>query len=135
MEEKKHTVAFHIGRGGRFNNQGHKTFMPYVKELSDCFGEATIISDDFEGNQLLDQEWQLVDRGGNVILKGRENIENEVGYLNWDNDYDTDIVKYIEDCDDEEIDLLKRELSTKSICFSFNASICSLNVSSFFIHS
>lgn len=106
-ENRTITVAFHIGRGGRFNNQGHKSFLPDITSLQQCFGEkATIINEDESGTVLPDAEWKLIDGGGNTILEGRETIESPTGILEWDTDYDTDIVRNIEDCTEEEISIL-----------------------------
>lgn len=107
MKTENYIVAFHIGRGGRFHNQGHKSYMQHITQLSDCFSENSIIfQEDEEGNPLPDEQWQLIDGGGNVILEGRANIESTTGILDWDGEYDTDIVKYVEECDDEEIDII-----------------------------
>ena len=98
-------VRFHIGRGGRFHNAGHKTYVGTVNGLSDCFGESTmIISEDENGKPLPDSEWQLVD--GGVILSGRDEIESETGILDWDGEYDTDIVRHLSECDDDEYQLI-----------------------------
>lgn len=106
-ESKSVIVAFHVGRGGRYNNGGHKTFNPHVRKLQECFGENSIIINEYEdGNALPDELWQLIDGGGNVILEGRETIESETGILEWDTIYDTDIVRYIEDCTDDEMEIL-----------------------------
>ena len=100
-------VAFHIGRGGRFHNQGHKSFMLHVNRLSDCFtNDSFIMEENSEGDTLPDEEWLLCDNGGNVILKGRDNIESETGILDWDGEYDTDIIKYVSECDENELRLL-----------------------------
>lgn len=107
MNTQNYIVAFHIGRGGRFHNQGHKSFMPHIKQLSDCFSENSIIfKEDEEGNPLPDEQWQLIDGGGNVILEGRDNIESTTGILDWDGEYDTDIVQYLSESDDNEIDII-----------------------------
>ena len=98
-------VRFHIGRGGRFHNAGHKTYVGTVNGLSDCFGESTmLISEDENGKPLPDSEWQLVD--GGVILSGRDKIESETGILDWDGEYDTDIVRHLSECDDDEYQLI-----------------------------
>ena len=98
-------VRFHIGRGGRFHNAGHKTYVGTVNGLSDCFGESTmLISEDENGKPLPDSEWQLVD--GGVILSGRDEIESETGILDWDGEYDTDIVRHLSECDDDEYQLI-----------------------------
>jgi hypothetical protein len=107
MNASTYIVAFHIGRGGRFHNQGHKSFMPHIKQLSDCFSERCIIfREDEEGNPLPDEKWLLIDGGGNVILEGRANIESKTGVLDWDGEYDTDIVQYLSECDDDELRLI-----------------------------
>ena len=98
-------VRFHIGRGGRFHNAGHKTYVGTVNDLSDCFGESFIISEDENGKTLPDSEWRLED-GGNVILSGRDEIESETGILDWDGEYDTDIVRHLSECDDHEYQLI-----------------------------
>ena len=98
-------VRFHIGRGGRFYNAGHKTYVGTVNGLSDCFGESTmLISEDENGKPLPDSEWRLVD--GGVILSGRDEIESETGILDWDGEYDTDIVRHLSECDDDEYQLI-----------------------------
>ena len=99
-------VRFHIGRGGHFNNAGHKTYVGTVNELSDCFGDSIVISEDENGKTLPDSEWQLVDSGSNVILSGRDEIESETGILDWDGEYDTDIVRHLSECDDDEYQLI-----------------------------
>ena len=99
-------VRFHIGRGGHFNNAGHKTYVVTVNGLSDCFGDSIVISEDENGKPLPDSEWRLVDVGGNVILTGRDEIESETGILDWDGEYDTDIVQKLSECDDDEYQLI-----------------------------
>ena len=99
-------VRFHIGRGGRFHNAGHKTYVGTVNDLSDCFGDSIVISEDENGKTLPDSEWKLVDSGSNVILSGRDEIESETGILDWDGEYDTDIVRKLSECDDEEYQLI-----------------------------
>ena len=103
-------VCFHVGRGGYHNNPGYKSFNPYVHSIQDLFEDGFVNCEDEDGNPLPDNEWTLTDQGGNIILEGRQEIESPVGVLYWDYDYDTDIAKYIEDCDDEEIDLIYNTL-------------------------
>lgn len=99
-------VRFHIGCGGHFNNAGHKTYVGTVNGLSDCFGESSIIDVDDNGDKLPDSKWQLIDGGGNVILTGRDKIESETGILDWDGEYDTDIVRKLSECDDDEYQMI-----------------------------
>lgn len=105
-EAQNMKVRFHIGRGGQFHNAGHKTYVGTVNDLSDCFGDSIVFSEDENGNPLPDSEWQLVDGGGNVILTGRDEIESETGILDWDGEYDTDIVRHLSECDDDEYQLI-----------------------------
>lgn len=107
MNASTYIVAFHIGRGGRFHNPGHKSFNQHIQKLSDCFSSNSIIfQEDEEGNPLPDEKWQLIDGGGNVILEGRANIKSKTGVLDWDGQYDTDIVQYLDECDDAEIEMI-----------------------------
>lgn len=105
-EARNMKVRFHIGRGGQFHNAGHKTYVGTVNDLSDCFGDSIVFSEDENGNPLPDSDWKLVDGGGNVILSGRDEIESDTGILDWDGEYDTDIVRYLKDCTDEEYQLI-----------------------------
>ena len=47
------------------------------------------------------------DSNGNHIIDASE-VEEGVGVLNWDNEYDTDICQYLDDCDEEELSLIER---------------------------
>lgn len=106
MEANEIIVAFNVGRGGRFGNSGYKTYSPRIYKLSDCFGDSIIVNEDEAGNPLPDEDWTLIDSGGNVILRGEEAITADTGVLDWDGEYDTDIVKYLDDCTDDEIEVL-----------------------------
>ena len=106
LEDQNIKVRFHIGRGGRFNNAGHKTYVGTVKDLSACFGDSFLISEDENGKTLPDSEWRLVDGGSNVILSGRDEIESDTGILDWDGEYNTDIVRHLSECDDDEYQLI-----------------------------
>ena len=105
-EAQNMKVRFHIGRGGQFHNAGHKTYVGTVNDLSDCFGDSIVFSEDENGNPLPYSDWQLVDGGGNVILTGRDEIESDTGILDWDGEYNTDIVRHLSECDDDEYQLI-----------------------------
>ncbi len=102
MKESEINVCFHIG--GVQGNQ--KCFVPGINTRQECFGDAIIMNIDEDGNLLPDDEWQLIDKGGNVILQGRENIESPTGIISWDGIYNTDIVKKLTDCSVEEYKLI-----------------------------
>lgn len=111
-------VCFHVGRGGYHHNPGYKTYNPNVKTLQDIYNSVDncfITNEDEDGNVLPDAEWILTDQGGNIILEGRQEIESPVGVLEWDTIYDTDIVKYIEDCTDDEIELIMESYRNQEI--------------------
>lgn len=109
-------VRFHIGRGGRFHNGGYKTFIgeenlqDVIRSMSD---QATIISKDENGNELPKSEWKLIyhDR---EVLSG-EDIDEFTGVIDVDGEYNTDICRYIEDCTDDELELIWHEITIESI--------------------
>lgn len=103
MTTDKIIVAFNIK-----NLNGRKvTYVPYVTKLSDVFREEDIINDtDIDGNPLPDEQWQLLDNGVNILLEGRDQIEAETGSIDYDDDYGKWIVKYLSDCNEEEIEAL-----------------------------
>lgn len=108
-------VHFHIGRGGRFNNGGHKTFEG-VRDLSWPYEYCTIIDCDEDGEPLPDEEWTLImDASERTLLEGREAIESRTGVLNFDGIYDTDVFKYVEDCTDDELQLLKQAIDNHDL--------------------
>lgn len=107
----KALVCFHIGRGGHFHNPGHKSYNPWVKSFGDLVNQDWLFlnNEDEEGNPLDDDDWTLTDCSGNVMLEGRDEIEAETGTLSKDGEYDTDIVQRLEDCDQDEIELVYKE--------------------------
>lgn len=105
MNLEKINVCFHIGRGGNTDHD-YKRFVPEIETLQECFEDAIVRSEDEDGNPLPDEEWQVVDNGGNIVLSGREKIISHTGILDWDGDYNTDIVKKITDCTKDEYKLI-----------------------------
>ena len=136
-------VYFHIGRGGRFFNSGHRTFcgaknIIEVLQANDSNGNWNFINREnasdvrkklenkgltnlielFEECQDNDNDFAefekrtglnlgelcYTDSNGNVIITVAE-AETGIGVLCYDGDYDTDICKYLHECD--EYDLLK----------------------------
>lgn len=111
FEEKKIVVRFHIGRGGSFHNGGYKTFIgeENLQDVIMSMGEnMTIISEDENGKELPRNEWKLIYHD-HVVLEGEE-IEAETGVIEVDGIYDTDICRYIEDCDEHELELIWEEI-------------------------
>lgn len=97
------TFTFKIGRGGRFYNAGHKKLIGYNESLQDYFQDVFLIdgTDDDEDEKLPEEEWLLLDANGNTLLKGYE-IMSRIGTLDFDGDYDTIIVRSIEELREDE---------------------------------
>lgn len=115
MDTNYSFVHFHVGRGGHFKNGGHKSFIdvkPFHEVISDR-NELSIIDSDFNDDTnppLPDDEWTVQDESGNVLLTGRDEIEANEGEIEVDTIYDTDIVRSVDHCDDEELDLLAQAI-------------------------
>ena len=91
-EYHERIVCFHIGRGGRFHNPGHITYVPDVECLQDLYDEGmTIFDEDEEGNKLPVEQHVLVDSGGNEVLRGWD-IYAKTGTLDLDGEYDKYVV-------------------------------------------
>ena len=104
-------IVFHIGRGGRFHNAGHKYYsfcMDTLDELLEYTG-CSLKTKDEEGKSLPDDEWAIIDECEEEVLKGREAIESDCIKIDIDGDFDTYIIKPLEECDDEEISILADE--------------------------
>lgn len=101
-EEYKTTlVAFHVGRGGRFNAGGHNT---YLAKVSDFFDLLTLRSEhlfwhehDENGNPLPRNEWYIADAGGNLLLTYDE-AQQRTGILDFDGEYNLDLVCSLYSC-------------------------------------
>lgn len=108
-------VSFHVGRGGRFHNPGHITFIAecdfqelIVNRSSDLFlCNTTWDEDKDEEVELAPEDWKLVDTGSNVILRGRKAIEAKKGVLEFDTIYDKDYTITLDECDEKEWDALR----------------------------
>ena len=110
---KRTVVHFHVGRGGRFNNPGYKTFVG-VEDMHPS--ESSIVFEqDEDGKPLPDKDWVLVDGGGSELMRGKANILARTGRLDYDGEYNTDIFKYIEDCNDEEVELIKTAIIKEDV--------------------
>ena len=103
----KNLVCFHVGRGGRFNNQGHKTYRNDIEDFQELLryyaDELFEYTEDEDGNLLADEDCRIEDGNGRVMVQGREDMESKTGRLDFDGDYDTTYVKEIEKCTDSEL--------------------------------
>lgn len=104
MKTQRTIVAFHTGRGGRFNNAGHVTFMG-EKNFQDLISMNS--ENLFEQNRVKGRfsKPYLTDLNGQVIVEA-EDFNALVGTLNFDNDYDTDCACYLDECSDEELRII-----------------------------
>jgi len=90
----KTIVAFHIGRGGQFFNAGFLSFEG-EKKISDY-------TDDLFLNE--DQEW--TDGSGHEVGLSLEQSKTGTGLIDRDGDYDTTYAHCIEDCSEDELELI-----------------------------
>jgi hypothetical protein len=93
-------VAFHIGRGGRFHNQGHSTYIG-EKNFQDLI--------QLRSNDLFYRDRDMfgrfckpyiVDCNDTTIVEA-EDMTALVGKLDYDGDYDSHVACYLDECDEE----------------------------------
>lgn len=103
-------VCFHVGRGGRFNNAGHKEFLPNVHSFADlliyCGPDICLVNEDEDGNSLKAKDWYICDNSGRHLVEGRNAIMAKTGELDFDGDYDRYYVKRLEDCSKAELKII-----------------------------
>ncbi len=97
--ENKTIVAFHIGRGGRFYNEGHTSFIG-EKSISDFVSDFYLNSDE--------TEYTLDGDDGSLVGLSVEECETGIGRINIDGGYNTTYTRYIEDCTDEELEIIAK---------------------------
>lgn len=129
---KKTIVAFHIGRGGRFYNAGFLTFIgekrigEFTNDLFTRFENENDLLETVENKDrfrdlcvdenftLLEEEFGVTEEmlgdieyycGASMQAVGltRKEVEEGVGRINIDNDYDTTYTGYLDDCSEEEL--------------------------------
>lgn len=114
----KTLIAFHYGRGGRFNNAGHceyydvKNFGELLSRQSESIFHNT---EDEQGNPLPDDQQTITDGGGNVLVQGAKAINSDEGELDFDGDYDRYVVCDLYDCDDQQGKALARAFENGEI--------------------
>lgn len=106
-------VAFHTGRGGRFYNAGHVSF---IGEKN--FQELISINENNLFSQNRDEQGRfckpfLVDLNGNIIVDA-EDLNNEVGRLTFDGQYDSDYSCYLDECSENEFKIIYESSNYKS---------------------
>lgn len=106
--ENKTIVYFHTGRGGHFNNAGHRTFqgtknISEVLSLCDSSNQWSFRRDRDEKGRFCAPYY--ADQNGNYIISEKE-LETGVGQLEWDANYDTDTCFLLSECDESDLMLI-----------------------------
>ena len=96
MKASETIVAFHIGRGGRFYNPGHKTFIG-EKKITDFVQELFLNED----------ETHFVDSNGNDVGLTIVESETGIGIIELDGYYDTTYTCFLSDCSFEEMKIIE----------------------------
>lgn len=105
-------LMYHIGRGGRFNNQGYLSFVD-CKKITECngFDVNTYLYDRDEKGKYCKP--YLTDGSGNILMNAEEYDEamtTGIGTLDFDGEYDTTYTTYLKDVSEEEFELLNEDL-------------------------
>jgi len=104
METKKDIiVAFHIGRGGLFNNGGYPTFLGEMdfQQLQKLYIDHIFYRNrNKEGKFVKTQIWDT------SKLISEDDPQSPVGMLDFDGEYNTAYCKYLNECTDEEIEII-----------------------------
>lgn len=135
-------VAFHIGRGGRRNNAGHKTFIGEKKigtftdhlflnpenlaDFSKRYGfdimvdliqarDFDTLEEKFGITEEMIGEQIYTDCNGNQVGLTLAEEETGIGCIDEDGQYDTTYSCYLSDCSEEEIELISSSDFYKSI--------------------
>ena len=98
-------LCFHIGRGGRFFNQGHLTFSG-TKKITDTSDFDRLFPPKYKnGNDnLKSKKAEWLSETGNSVELTNEMVKSGVGRINFDNDFDTTYTTYLKDLSEEEIE-------------------------------
>ncbi len=103
-EENESVVAFQVGSFSKYFHK-RRGILTYLGEFN--FRDILylryndIFIKDVNGKKV------ITDEIGNIISD--DDPSGDVGVLNFDGDYDTTYCKYLKDCNDKEIEILKRE--------------------------
>lgn len=96
-------VLFHIGRGGRFFNPGHKVAKGLIKEFN---------PEDYGVNIFIDEESGEVRLENGTVVCLVDEFSNDYGSFDIDGHYDTYYWATIDSLDTEELQILFRDLNT-----------------------
>lgn len=125
-EEEPIYVAFHIGRGGHFNNPGHVTFLGFhdfedIIRMAVNDGKLFINDTDYNPEadvetELPREKWTATDAAGNTLLEEGE-LDRKTGRIEFDTIYDADYVTTLEDLDEREWDALVKAYKADDAAF------------------
>ena len=87
-------IAFHIGRGGRFYNQGHKTFIKWGANINEYTEELFMTED----------EKEYMDCSNSLV--GLKVKNDGTGTINCDNEYDTTYCVRLSEIDENEFNII-----------------------------
>lgn len=112
MKNSKIIVAFQIGRGGPFHNAGHKSFLG-EKNFQDLINlECNHLFEKNRDDQGRFCKPYLVSDSGNAVSE--DDVSSFTGTLDFDGKYDTCYAISIEDCSEQEIELIAESDKSKS---------------------
>lgn len=104
----KTIVYFHTGRGGRFNNAGHRTFRG-LKNISEVL---TLCDSSNRHSYYYERDNKgrfcapyYADQNGNYLISEKE-LSTGVGQLEWDTIYDTDTCFLLSDCSENDLNII-----------------------------
>jgi hypothetical protein len=126
-------LAFHIGRGGHFNNQGHLTFIgenkigKYTDDLFLTFENAYEVGKKIDGRENLSRKLEQAIKGDNdavaffekiglplgekvyqdgsgaLVGLSEKDVETGIGRIDIDGPYDTTYTCLLSNCDEREL--------------------------------
>lgn len=111
----KSLVAFHVFRASWASHpetsyeNDVESFQKLVERCyNDYYGTGKFYLNNMteDDEQMDDDDWTLTDSSGNVYLEGRDEIEARTGTLIIDGNSDTWYVQRLEDCDEDELELI-----------------------------
>lgn len=111
----KRIMCFHIGRGGRFYNPGHKEFIGEM-DLQELIYKRIInkiyIKDRDESGKFCKKSW--INCSGHTVVD-EEDFNSTTGIADFDGDYNRYICKKLEDCTEEEKDIIFKDTEDEEI--------------------
>lgn len=94
-------LCFHIGRGGRFYNSGHLTFLGAMPITKASVYDTLFIDDNAS------DETEFRGGSGNGVGLTQGEANTGIGRINIDNDYDTTYTCMIKDLNESEISAIE----------------------------